>query len=139
DTPRARAFWATAAAPLPQPGAHSYFQALALRALGEEQQAAAALSDLAKAADEKRKQEPELDYFATSLPNMLLFRDDLKMRSRIESLLLEALAAHGLDDGAKAAGLLRQVLAEDPNCLFAAEILTQLRHDRKPAREAPRA
>ena len=137
DEPQARAFWAAAAAPLPQPGMHSYFQAMALRALGEEQQAEAVLSELAKAAEVKRNQEPVPDYFATSLPNMLLFRDDLKKRNQVESLLMQALATEGLRDRAKAARLLREVLAEDPNCLFAAEMLTHLEHDRKPVREAP--
>ena len=38
----------------------------------------------------------KIDYFATSLPNMLLFEDDLQQRNRVESLLLSGLAAYGL-------------------------------------------
>ena len=136
DQSRARAFWAAAAAPLPQASTQTYFQALALRALGKMKQADAILSGLAKAADEKLKPDPVPDYFATSLPNMLLFRDDLKKRNLVESLLMKALATHGLGDGAKAASLLRNVLAEDPNCLFAAEMLQLVQQHRKPLREA---
>ncbi|HEV2326675.1 MAG TPA: DUF5107 domain-containing protein [Terracidiphilus sp.] len=136
DERRARAFWSAAAAPLAEAGMHSYFQALAWRALGEEKQAAEVLSDLARAADVKMKQEPKVDYFATSLPNMLLFHDDLKKRNRIDSLLLSALASDGLGDGPKAAKLLRQVLAEDPNHLFAAEMLGHLEQEAKQVREA---
>jgi tetratricopeptide (TPR) repeat protein len=135
----ARAYWAAAAAPLPYVGTSSYFQALALRALGEEQQTKAVLLDLLKAADAKMKQEPKVDYFATSLPNMLLFHDDLKKRNRTESLLLSALASDGLGDGAKAAELLRQVRAEDPNQLFATELLSHLDREAKQVREAASA
>ncbi len=133
DQRSAHVFWTAAAAPLPEVGIQSYFQALALRALRDEKQAAAVLSELAKAADEEMKREPKLDYFATSLPNMLLFNDDLGKRHRVASLLLSALAHHGLGDAAKAVLLLRQVLAEDPNNLFAAETLNQIEQKRQPA------
>ena len=123
DANSARSFWSAAAAPLAEPGPQSYFQALALRALGKQKQSAAVLAELAKVADERMKREPRLDYFATSLPNLLLFHDDLKKRNRIESLLLSALAHGGLGDSGKAVTLLRQVLAEDPNHRFAAEML----------------
>ena len=39
DRELARSFWNAAAAPLPEPGIHSYFQALALRELGNEEAA----------------------------------------------------------------------------------------------------
>jgi tetratricopeptide (TPR) repeat protein len=135
DLSSARAFWAAAAAPLPELGLQSYFQALALRALGEKKQADTVLSELAKAANERSKREPKLDYFATSLPNMLLFHDDLSKRNRVESLLLKALASHGRGDLAKAVSLLHEVLAEDPNHLFAAETLSGLEQERKPLPE----
>ena len=69
------------------------------------------------------KGEPKIDYFATSLPNLLLFDDDLDKRNRIDSLLLSALASDGLGDAEKAIEQLQQVIAEDPNHLFAAEML----------------
>lgn len=136
DANAAEVFWAAAAAPLPETCRHSYFQALALRALGEEKQAAAVLAEMTKLAAETMKREPKLDYFATSLPNMLLFHDSLSKRNRIESLLLEALAQHGLGDHSKAIVLLRRVLAEDPNHLFAAEMLRQFEPTGKRVSEA---
>lgn len=119
----ARRLWTAAAVPLPSPGIHSYFQAIALQALDDGEAAARVLFDMERFAAERMKAEPKLDYFATSLPNMLLFEDDLGKRSRVESLLLIALANHGLGNCEKAIELLHQVLAEDPNHLFAAEIL----------------
>ena len=136
DAKSAQEFWAAAAAPLREPGIHSYFQALALRALDRPEQATEVLSELAKAADEKMEREPKLDYFATSLPNMLLFQDDLGKRNRVESLLLRALASDGFGDRDQAIVLLRQLLAEDPNHLSAAELLKQLAQQSKPAAEA---
>ena len=61
---------------------------------------------------------------------MLLFDDDLAQRSRIEALMLEALAADGVGDPA-AVQLLEQLLAEDPNHQFAAQMLGWIQSDRK--------
>jgi tetratricopeptide (TPR) repeat protein len=123
DRERASRFWKAAAAPLPEPGIHSYFQAMAWRELGGEEAAQEVLSNLARFAEDKRKAVAKIDYFATSLPNLLLFDDDLEERNRIESLLLSALADHGLGHTEKAIGELRQVIAMDPNHLSAISVL----------------
>lgn len=109
---------------------HSYYQALALRALGDEQRAVAVLAQMAEVSAERMMREPKVDYFATSLPAMLLFHEDLSKRNRVEALLLNALASEGLGDRAKAVTLLRDALTEDPNHLFAAEMLRQLEEPR---------
>ena len=43
------------------------------------------LDAIAEFASQLMKAEPKIDYFATSLPNLLLFDDDLDKRNRIES------------------------------------------------------
>jgi tetratricopeptide (TPR) repeat protein len=129
DKERAYRFWNTASAPLTEPGIHSYFQALALRELGNDEAAQDVLSSLARFAEEKRKAVANIDYFATSLPNLLLFDDDLEERNRKESLLLSALANHGLGHTDKAIGELRQVIAMDPNHLFAISMLEWIRQE----------
>lgn len=123
DLELAQWHWNAAAAPLPAVGLHSYFQALAMRELGNDEEACATLSELAKFAAGQMTAEAKIDYFATSLPNLLLFDDDLDKRNRVESLLLSALADHGLGDAECAVRRLRELLAEDPNHLFAAEML----------------
>ncbi len=130
DSSSAHGFWTAAAAPLPEVGMHSYYQALALRALGDEQRAVAVLAQMAEVSAERMMREPKVDYFATSLPAMLLFHEDLSKRNRVEALLLNALASEGLGDRAKAVTLLRDALTEDPNHLFAAEMLRQLEEPR---------
>jgi hypothetical protein len=95
--------------------------------LGNDQAAHEVFLGLAEFAHKQMAIEPKIDYFATSLPNLLLFDDDLVKRNRIESLVLSALAAHGLGDGATAVQQLQQVIAEDPNHLFARDMLGWIR------------
>jgi tetratricopeptide (TPR) repeat protein len=123
DAELAHRYWRSAAAPLLSPGIQSYFQAQALKALGDHEAASEVESRLAEFAEGQMNAEPKLDYFATSLPNLLLFEDDLAKRNRVEASLLKALALLGSDDSGKAVDLLKEVVAEDPNHLFAEEIL----------------
>lgn len=127
----AREYWAAAAAPLASPGIHSHFRALALAALGEREEAQTVLRELESFARQQSTTEPRLDYFATSLPNLLLFEDDLKKRNRIESTVLLALASHGMGHRDRAAELLESVVAEDPNHQFAMEMLAWWRPNEK--------
>ena len=66
----------------------------------------------------------KIDYFATSLPAMLLFEDDLQFRQETTALLLQAQAHLGLGRKARARGMLRTVLRRDPNHALAADHLT---------------
>ena len=129
DTKLARHYWRAAAEPLPSIGVQSYFQAMALRALGKDDIASEVFSRLAEFAKSLLAAEPKIDYFATSLPNMLLFDDDLAKRNRVESLLLSALACHGLADRATAIQQLELLRAEDQNHLFATEMLHWIKSD----------
>jgi tetratricopeptide (TPR) repeat protein len=138
DIDLARSYWNAAAAALPSASAHSYFQALALRALGEEEAACEALQKLAEFAEELRNGQPKIDYFATSLPNLLLFDDDFGERNRVESLLLTALACEARGEMEKAQRLLEEVLAADANHQFAAEMLRWIKRPAAPeARTSP--
>ena len=74
----------------------SHWRGLALRALGRESEARALFLEL-KAFGEARLLEPaRIDYFATSLPNLLVFDEDLQARREAEARLLIALAHLGL-------------------------------------------
>ncbi|HLY41784.1 MAG TPA: DUF5107 domain-containing protein [Terracidiphilus sp.] len=127
DAERAQRYWRAAAAPLASVGMQSYFQACALKAMVEDGAAREVLLGLAEHADVMRKTKPKIDYFATSLPNMLLFEDDLAKRNRTEATFLLALATDGLGDREKALELLGSVLREDPNHLPAMEMTRWLR------------
>ena len=123
DSERARLYWTAGAAPLPSPGIHTYFQARALRQLGDGAAADAALAELDRFASDSLRKEPKIDYFATSLPNLLLFDEDLAKRNRVEALLLSALAREGMGKRLEAESLFRKVLAEDQNQLAATSAL----------------
>ncbi len=76
----------------------SYYRGLSLRALGRETDARAVFEDLAAFAKQKLTETARIDYFATSLPNLLVFDEDLQARRDAEHHLLLALAHHGLGE-----------------------------------------
>jgi tetratricopeptide (TPR) repeat protein len=135
DTARARQLWKIAASPLPSLGSHTYFQALALFALDQRDSGLGILNQLREFAAGMLHADPKIDYFATSLPNLLLFDDDLKKRNRIEANVLSALAQDGLGNRSAAISLLRQVIADDPNHLFASEMLRWMSWETSAVRE----
>jgi tetratricopeptide (TPR) repeat protein len=92
---------------------NSYWSALALRHLGCEQDALHAFRAILDYSAHLQRQTPKIDYFATSLPAMLLFDEDLARRQTITSRFLEAQARLGLGEQADGLGLLEEVLAMD--------------------------
>lgn len=60
-----------------------------------------------------------MDYFAVSLPNFLVFEDDLTQRNHIHCFYLIALGNLGLGETGKAVRSLDEVLERDPNHLGA--------------------
>ncbi|MFE4951934.1 DUF5107 domain-containing protein [Leifsonia sp. NPDC056665] len=101
----------------------TYYSATAARRLGDESRALGLLEGLATYADHLRASTPKIDYFATSLPELLTFDDDLiARRDRLVALLDAQLAlATGSIDSAREH--LARVLAEDPADAHAAALL----------------
>ena len=69
---------------------------------------------------ERAQAEVRTPYFATSLPTLLLFDDDLSERSRQEALYLEGLALLGRERRRAARKRFERLLAERPDHLEAA-------------------
>ncbi len=124
---RARTYWQAASVPLAEPGWQSYFQARALQSLGESARASEIFSELASFAEHKQSSPVKIDYFATSLPDLLLFDDDLEERKNRECLLLLALAGAGTGHAAQAREQLENLIAADPNEQTAHFLLEWLR------------
>ena len=78
----------------------SYYRGLALRALGREADAMALFADIKSFAERKMHQAARIDYFATSLPLLLVFEDDLDESNRRDALRLLELAEKGLASSA---------------------------------------
>jgi tetratricopeptide (TPR) repeat protein len=102
----------------------TYYSALAWQRLGQKARAAKLLRALLGHARRLAKAPAETDYFATSLPTMLLFTDDLAARQRTTALFLEAQARLGLGQTTAAHRLLRHVLRRDPAHAAAQDLLT---------------
>ena len=101
----------------------TYYSALALQRLGRKEKARKLLRELLAYARKLRKTEAKIDYFATSLPAMLLFEDDLQFRQETTALLLEAQVRLGLGKKAQGRSLLKKVLKRDPSHALAADLL----------------
>jgi tetratricopeptide (TPR) repeat protein len=105
----------------------TYYSALAWRRLGHEARARRLLAALLGHARQLRHQIAAIDYFATSLPTMLLFDDDLQARQETTALFLQTQAELGLGRRAAAARLLAKVLRRDPSHAAAADLQAELR------------
>ncbi len=93
----------------------TYFSALAWARLGQKDRARSLLRDLRAFARQLAAAPAKIDYFATSLPTMLLFEDDLQARQTTTARFLEAQALGGLGRRSAARRLLRWVLRRDPS------------------------
>jgi tetratricopeptide (TPR) repeat protein len=103
----------------------TYWRGAALEKLQQPEQADQVFRGIAAFADELEAQEPKIDYFATSLPTMLLFHEDLAYRNRVLATFLRAQAAYGCNGATAAIPMLRAVLALDSNHAGASDLLQQ--------------
>ncbi len=101
----------------------TYYSALSWRELGQSAKADQLLHDLAGHAEKLQASEAKIDYFATSLPTMLLFDDDLQFRQETSALFLRAQALLGLEELEEGRALLAQVLERDPSHALAADLM----------------
>jgi len=98
----------------------TFHSALAWRALGGDARCEELRAGLAGYADRLERTPQTIDYFATSLPTMLLFRDDLDARRDDRVLLLRAQVAALGGDPAGARARVEELLRRDPNQVRAA-------------------
>jgi tetratricopeptide (TPR) repeat protein len=102
---------------------NSYWSASALRRLNREQEAIHAFRAILDYSALLKRQTPKIDYFATSLPAMLLFEEDLTRRQSVTALFLEAQARLGLGQEAEGLRLLEEVLLMDNSHSGAIDLL----------------
>ena len=101
----------------------TYYSALALEALGQDAEAKGLYRAIRAHAAALARTPATIDYFATSLPTLLLFDDDLDARQRTTCLFLKAQAELGLGRRPATKKLLARVLKRDPSHPFAADLL----------------
>jgi predicted Zn-dependent protease len=100
---------------------------LSLEKLGQRAKAKKLLRDLLVYAQKLQRAAAKIDYFATSLPTMLLFEDDLQFRQETAALFLQAQAQLGMERRATARALLQTVLRRDPNHALAADLFREIK------------
>ena len=104
----------------------TYYRGLSLLALGRTSEANDLFTALGERGRELQKLPGTIDYFATSLPNMLVFEEDLTLRNQIEGKFLEGLALLHLEGPTAAKDRFRQVLELDPSHYEATDQLRAL-------------
>jgi tetratricopeptide (TPR) repeat protein len=127
----AQSLWRRAASSDQRVDMFAYFKGLALRSLGEEREALATFQELRQGAEELARREAVIDYFATSLPNFLLFDDDLQKRLQIEVFFLCGLALLGIGNASDALPNLEKVAHLDRNHQWARAELSRVRSSNK--------
>lgn len=123
DSEQAKKFWEKASRGLSEPSAAMYYndqqpdkifyQGLAREKLGKPEEAERIFKNLLAYGLEHGNDEIRIDYFAVSLPDLLIFEDDLKKRNQIHCQYLCGLGYLGLRNFQMAKQVLSAVLSQD--------------------------
>ena len=105
----------------------TYYSAMALRELGRREEANKLFGKLRSHSLRLMKSKARIDYFATSLPTLLLFEEDIDRSKIIQAKFLKAQAAHGLGKAELAAKLCEEILVHDPSHAAALDFLQEAR------------
>ncbi|WP_042462350.1 DUF5107 domain-containing protein [Neobacillus dielmonensis] len=92
-----------------------FYQGLSWWKLKNPEQAKRKFNKLIDYGERHLFEKPKIDYFAVSLPDFLVFEDDLKKRNEIHCRYMRALGLIGLKRLAEAEEELKRVLTLDPN------------------------
>lgn len=101
----------------------TYWSAMALSRLGKNDEATSLFEHILSFAENLEKETPKIDYFATSLPAMLLFEEDLQKRQHITATFLRAQALSGLGRLAESRAALNEVLSLDGSHAAARDLI----------------
>ena len=92
-----------------------FYQGLALLSLGRTDEAHGRFHKLINYGQNHLFDEVRMDYFAVSLPDLLIWEDDLQVRNEIHCKYMMSLGYQGLGDAVKSINYLNEVSALDPN------------------------
>lgn len=96
-----------------QPPDKIFYQGMAWKKLGNKEKAQAIFTKLIEYGKAHRNDEVKIDYFAVSLPDLLIFEDDLNVRNQIHCDYIMGLGYLGLNKNEEAAACFEKVLASD--------------------------
>ncbi|MBQ3900162.1 MAG: hypothetical protein II736_00410, partial [Clostridia bacterium] len=92
-----------------------YYQGMALLKLGDAAGANERFDKLIRYAETHADDDVKIDYFAVSLPDLLVFDDDLNRRNRVHCAFMKALGLAGKGENEASREAFRSALSEDPN------------------------
>ena len=90
-----------------------FYQGLALLKLGEKDAAKDRFNSLIKYGKKHRSDEVKMDFFAVSLPDLMIFDDDLSLKNRAHCMYLMGLGYLGLQQNSRAKRYFKEVLKID--------------------------
>jgi len=93
-----------------QPPDKIFYQGLAQRKLGNEEAANLRFNKLIEYGKNHLRDEIKIDYFAVSLPDLLIWDDDLNLRNQIHCKYMMALGLLGLNHWEAAHNMIREIL-----------------------------
>ncbi|MBN9391089.1 MAG: DUF5107 domain-containing protein [Chloroflexi bacterium] len=132
DESQARYFWEQAVNDVKLIKSNDFYRGLAALKLGQNTLAGEIFAGLAAAGDHQLRHPAKIDYFATSLPTFLIFKDDLSKLSLIEAYYWRGLGFLGQGQPAAARTEFEKVLELDVNHQGAKNGLVELALARKP-------
>ncbi len=95
-----------------------YYQGMAWRALGDEEKAKEIFNKLIEHGEQHLKEELNIEYFAVSLPDMVVWEEDLDERNRVHCYYVMALGWLGLRNQEELNKHLGEILKIDSNFQF---------------------
>ncbi|MBU0475324.1 MAG: DUF5107 domain-containing protein [Bacteroidetes bacterium] len=129
EADKAKSAWESAAMGLSEPTIAIYYndqqpdkifyQGLALQKLGLNKKATERFNSLLKYGEEQLLVPFKMDYFAVSLPDLLIFDEDLQKRHELHCHYLIGLGQLGLGETEKALGEFERILTRDINFIGA--------------------
>lgn len=105
-----------------------FFKGLALKKLGHTKDAEDCFDRLIGFGEKHRNDHPKIDYFAVSLPDLLIWEDSLDARNQLLCHYLMGLGYLGKGDNEKAEKLLTDVVKTDPAHPKAGVFLSEIYH-----------
>jgi tetratricopeptide (TPR) repeat protein len=105
----------------------TYYKILSMNELGHKEQAMALCHDMETFAQQKLQTEAKIDYFATSLPLLLVFDDDIQQANQVEGYYLLGLAKLAAEELEEAETSFLNVLNSNNSHPGATEHLRMLR------------
>ena len=105
----------------------SYYSALSFRKLKQEEKCVEMLTNIKEYGLKKLKQEASIDYFATSLPLLLVFEDNLQKGNTVDATFLIALSEYGLGNKNEAYKLSKEILSLNTSHIGAKDMIDELK------------